>query len=84
MPYVTSIELLAKEEGREEGRKEGREEARAIALQGTALALEMKFGPGGAELLPALEKARDLEMFQTVHDAIRRGATLEELREMLG
>ena len=30
MPYVTSIERLAKEEGREEGRDEGREEGRFI------------------------------------------------------
>ena len=46
MPYLSSIERLAKEEGREEGHKEGRKEGREKGLlEGIALALECRALP---------------------------------------
>ena len=42
LPYVTSIERLAREEGLEEGLQKGRQEGEAVGLrQGIALALEI-------------------------------------------
>lgn len=93
MPYITSIERLAMEEGRQEGRQEGRlegrqegrQEGKAIGLsEGIALALEIKFDEAGRALQPALEKIHDLARLRSIYDAIRSGATLAHIREMLG
>ena len=48
MPYVTSIERLARKEGLEEGRQEGLEEG---LLESIALDLELEFRSAGKNLL---------------------------------
>jgi len=83
MPYITSIERLAKEEGREEGREEVRVEYAEIAIQGIALALEAKFGAAGLALLPLLEGTQDLAKLRAVQQAIRSGLALEEVQSIM-
>ncbi len=48
MPYVTSVERLAREEGRQEGREEGREEG---LREGIASVLEVRFGAEAASIM---------------------------------
>jgi hypothetical protein len=49
MPYITSVERLAREEWREEGREEG--EIRGLQ-DGIELALELKLAADGQALVP--------------------------------
>lgn len=76
MPYVTSIERMAREEGREEGRAEG-------LRQGIEVALELKFGKAGLELLPTVQAEQRLDVLNTVQRTIRTARTLAEVRELL-
>lgn len=52
MPYITSIERMALEEGREQGREQGRQVER---LQSLKVVLEARFGPLPAELSQRLQ-----------------------------
>ena len=84
MPYVTSVERLALERGREEGLEKGREEGETLGLQqGIAFALENKFGPVGLELLPAIERIKELAVLRQLWEAIRSGCNVEDLRKLL-
>jgi len=88
MPYITSVERLALEEGREEGRELGRElgreEGQLIGLaDGIALAVEVKYGKEGLKSLPQIPSLRNLKLLHSLQDAIRADATLEELRERM-
>jgi hypothetical protein len=76
MPYVTSIERLAKEEGREEGRTE--------ALQESILRLlKTKFKVAAAKYARKVRAERDSERLQALLDAVGCATTLDEVRSML-
>ena len=89
MPYVTSVERLARQDGREEGlkkgreegRKKGREEGREEGLrEGLAIAVRLRFGePGQRLLLPRISALQDVEKLRAVAQALESGKTLEEL-----
>ena len=65
MPYVTSIERLAREEGREEGREQGRERHDVISLVGLKLAAAQAAAAGFG-----LQAATEQEVFvESVLDA---------------
>jgi hypothetical protein len=92
MPYVTSIERLAKKEGHEEGleqglvkgREEGREEGLRIGLQdGIVLALKVKFGPEGKKLGAKIKRVQNLALLQTLKKKIQAGRSLEQLSNLL-
>jgi Putative transposase, YhgA-like len=96
MPYVTSIERLALEkgleqgrqegrrEGRREGRQEGRQEGEAKGLrEGIALALEIKFGAAGLELVPAIEKLENLTALRDLRETIKTAVSVKDLCELL-
>lgn len=76
MPYVTSIERLAREEGREEGRQEGFVEALSIAL-------ELKFGEAGLAFARELQNVKDLAKLRAIQQAIRSAKSVDELRSAL-
>jgi flagellar biosynthesis/type III secretory pathway protein FliH len=80
MPYVTSIERMAREQGLEQGREQGRREA---LQQGIEVALDLKFGEAGQELLPLVQAEQRVDVLLAVQRAIRTVQTLAEVRELL-
>ncbi|MBW4556629.1 MAG: Rpn family recombination-promoting nuclease/putative transposase [Trichormus sp. ATA11-4-KO1] len=58
------------------GRKEG-------LLSGIELALEIKFGLDGLELMPTISQISDLQKLQVVKQAIKSSNTVEELQSFL-
>lgn len=96
MPYVTSIERLAREEGleqgleqgREEGREQGREEGREQGKRDALLlaiekCLHKKFGEEGGELMSAVQAIRDWERLLGLLTALNDAVTLAQFREMV-
>jgi predicted transposase YdaD len=75
MPYVTSIEQIAKQEGMQEGRREG-------LLSGIELALELKFGSEGAQVLPEIAQIEDIDTLKAIQSGLRQVDTLPELRSI--
>lgn len=74
MPYVTSIEQLAKEEGRQEGRE-------AALKRGIRAVLRARFGEAGLHLMPEIEAVHDCSLLDLVLDRAEQVATPEDLRE---
>jgi hypothetical protein len=72
MPYVTSIERLAREEGRQEG-----------LLEGIGVALEMKFGAPGKKLLAKIRTVHDLEKLRVLARSLRTAESLEEVEALI-
>jgi hypothetical protein len=83
MPYFTSVERLAKEEGREEGRREGEAVGlRKGLLEGIAVAMVCKFGAAGHELLPRIRACKSVAKLQALAKAIPSAASLAEIRKL--
>ena len=76
MPYVTSVERLAREEGREEGRRENLVEALEVLL-------EQKFGEKGLSLLPEIIKIDDRKHLKKLIAAFVKIQSLEEFQRLL-
>ena len=76
MPYVTSIERLA----RDEGLAEGRAEALQPAIE---LGLKLRFGQPGVELMPRIREIKDLSALDAIFRAIETAPDLDALRNML-
>jgi hypothetical protein len=76
MPYVTSVERLARAEGREEGREEGLVEAVAVTL-------EAKFGAAGRRLLPRVRALGDLDKLRALTRALASAEALDEVKALL-
>ena len=84
MPYVSSIERLAKEEGRVEGRVEGRIEGRIQELLVlVSQELKKRFGAQATELIPHFRAISDLRRLRSVYQKALRAESLEEVRELL-
>jgi flagellar biosynthesis/type III secretory pathway protein FliH len=79
MPYVTSIEQMAKQEGMQEGRREGLREG---LISGIELALELKFGSEGAQVLPEIAQIKDVDTLKAIQSGLRQVSTLAELRSI--
>lgn len=75
MPYITSIEKQGIKKGREEGRKEG-------LVAGLALALQARFGDGGAPLAERLQAA-NLSQLQLIESRLLAAESLQELEQLL-
>ena len=75
MPYVTSIERLAREEGRQEGIEGLR--------KGILELLKSKFAGAGAKYGRKVRAERDLERLQAILVAVGRVGTIEEVRTLM-
>ncbi|MBW4642035.1 MAG: Rpn family recombination-promoting nuclease/putative transposase [Goleter apudmare HA4340-LM2] len=71
-PWYQEIEQRGKKAGLQEG-----------LLSGIELALEIKFGSDGLELMPTISQISDLQKLQVVKQAIKSSNTIEELRAFL-
>ncbi len=74
MPYVTSIERLAKEKGHEEGWKKG-------LKRGIRAVLESRFGDAGLRLMDEIESLHDGDVLETILDQANRVSSPEQVRE---
>ena len=88
MPYVTSFERLAREEGRQEGHQEGRQEGRqeglrAGLLEGIELGLKIRFGAEGLQDFPAIQQRADIESLRRIKQAIETAVPLDDIRRLL-
>jgi hypothetical protein len=77
MPYVTSIERLAKAEGREEGLREGLQES-------IVWALDTRFGNAGRRLASKVKRIKDKGVLGVVLKAVWTCQSLAEVRKCLG
>jgi flagellar biosynthesis/type III secretory pathway protein FliH len=74
MPYITSIERLAAEEGRQEGREEGRaEEARRAVLR----VVGRRFGAVPSGLEERLSDMTEVPQLEVLHDMAITAASIE-------
>lgn len=64
----------------QKGRKEGQREER---LSGIELALEVKFGSEGLQLMPEIVKIADSEQLKLIQRGILTVNTLDELLELM-
>jgi hypothetical protein len=69
MPYVTSLERMAKQEGVREG-----------LLSGIEVTLEIKFGSEGLTLVPEITQIDDVELLKKIQSGIRHANTIDEVR----
>jgi hypothetical protein len=79
MPYVTSIERIARAEGKLEGKQEGLLEG---LLAGIETGLHLKFGAAGLDCLDDIRKHQDVRALQTILQAIKTAVSIEELRRL--
>jgi len=75
MPYITSFEQMAMEEG------EARGEAKGLK-DGISVALRLKFGEAGKLLIPELRQINDVDTLKRVTDSIEAAATVDDVRRI--
>lgn len=81
MPYVTSFERLAREEGLEKGRQEGQREGLLEALD---MSLEVRFGNDGTFFARELRSITNIETLRRIQrKVLLPDSTLDDLRSML-
>jgi hypothetical protein len=79
MPYVTSVERLAREEGRQEGRQEGLWEG---LLEGIQLDLELRFGRMSKKPL-AKPRTLDLAQLRALARVVKSAESLDAVKSQL-
>jgi hypothetical protein len=80
MPFVTSFERLAREEGRQEGRQEGVAEGFQRAV---LKLLELKFKKVGPKQARKIRSVHEVEQLQALLQAANEAETLEEALQSL-
>jgi flagellar biosynthesis/type III secretory pathway protein FliH len=88
MPYLTSIERLALEEGRQEGREEGRQEgreegAREELLEMIRSVLKKRYGMQGTRLMRKVQAVGELPRLRALAQALIDADSLPACRELL-
>jgi hypothetical protein len=73
MPFIDIAERTGIEKGLKQGRGEG-------LLEGLELALEVKFGEAGKQLMPEIRRLQDPEVLRKVVQAIKTATTVDEVR----
>jgi len=71
MPYITSVERL----GRQAGLREG-------LLDGLELALKLKFGASGLEIMPEIRQIYDVSLVRSVYASIEAASTIDDVRRV--
>ena len=83
MPYISSAERIGEERGLQRGLKQGLEQGMQRGLlDGIALALRIKFGEAGAEILPEIQALTELETIRAVFVGLETAQTLEDVRRL--
>ncbi len=72
MPYVTSVERLAREEGRRDG-----------LIDAIEMGLSVKFGDIGLRFLPTIRSFEDIDRLVKVKEAIKATDNLSEIESLL-
>jgi hypothetical protein len=80
MPYLSSIERLAREEGLREGEATG---LRKGLLQGIEWTLTTKFGPAGRKLLGRIRRIEQVETLRRIGRAIKKAKRLDDVQAYL-
>ncbi|MEM9906913.1 MAG: hypothetical protein AAF921_17985 [Cyanobacteria bacterium P01_D01_bin.44] len=85
MPYVLSLERIARQQGLQEGLETGRQEGlqeglREGLLSAIELGLELKFGAEGLRLLPEISKLEDVDLLKALQEGLKVAKRLEELQ----
>jgi predicted transposase YdaD len=83
MPYLSSLERMALEEGRKKGREEGREEGLKAGRDGVAVALEAKFGRPGRKLLARVRRINDIAELRRLAKIIKTAKTADDVQRQL-
>ncbi len=79
-PIYLSQLTEAKQQGIQEGIQQGIQQG---TLSGIEIALQLKFGNPGLELLPAISQFSDVERLQAIQRALLTVTTLSELRQLI-
>ncbi|MEH1790929.1 MAG: Rpn family recombination-promoting nuclease/putative transposase [Nostoc sp.] len=83
-PWYQQILREGEERGRREGRREGRQEGRQEEIvSGIELALEIKFGTEGLQMMPEISQISDLDRLRAIHQGIKSVNTLDELQQFI-
>ena len=77
MPFLTSIERMAKAEGRQEGEL-------AVALDNLMEVLEVRFGQTPPEVRSQLEQQNNPGVLKALHHHALKAASFLEFQKMLG
>ena len=78
MPYVTSTERMARQEGEQKGEQKGRQEELLSAI---TLAVQSEFGEAGTAFARELQAVTDLNKLREIlRAAIQGEATIDQLR----
>lgn len=72
MPYVTSIERMAKEEAQREG-----------LLDTIQVVLKLKFGKPGLQLMSKIHKMDDLGALKAIRKAVETADALDQVQALL-
>ena len=75
MPYITSVERMAIQQGREQMRR--------VLLESLALGLELKFGDAGIEIVPEVSQIEDVKQLRAIQSGLRTAQIVGELRQTL-
>ncbi len=81
MPYVTSVERLAREEGRQEGRDEGLVEG---LQKGVLALLQLKFDAVGTKIKRKVRSVHDVGRLEAVMSRVTEAKTIDEAIAPLG
>jgi hypothetical protein len=83
MPYISSFEQVAMEEGEKRGETRGEKRGEARGLKdGLALALTVKFGKAGRRLAAEMQRISDLETLRRVKAAVETAASPDDIRQV--
>lgn len=77
MPYVTSVERRAEKRGQIKGEIEGQ---RQELYAGIEVALDIKFGSAGLDLMLTILQIEDVDILRTIRNSIKTASTPDELR----
>lgn len=79
MPYISSVERIAIQQGLQQGIQQGLQQG---LVAGIELGLELKFGSEGLQLLPEIYKIQDVDQLRAIHEGLKIVKSLDELRRV--
>jgi len=92
MPYVTSVERIGIEKGIQQGIQQGIQEGERQGmkkgvvqglLKGISLALELRFGSSGLDLMPMIGRIEDAEGLTRVMEGVKAATDLDAFKALV-